>query len=1187
MDEGRRDDDILWEGEPKRGWLTVWPNQVGIVMLDGNFEYTFTERKRKLPKGDVRTYVASTALFTLSFWLRDPSDPSPPSEGVALDLPVLTADGQLVTGRIDLTLTVNEENVDSLLPLSGQRGAVGKGEVAQAVKGDVQAALSSGLQGKTFGDLRGDPEVFQGIRGALKSACALAVRQYGLWLRDLNVTWGLTPEEREGVKEQRHWSAVRDIEREAEIGEARPQQPRRVARRRWAVGGIAAAAAAGVIVLAAVVFGGSFGGGDDARTAAGPPAPAAAAAPAASEPTMTPTVIPPTAAPEGDSRLRGNDVGGSGNGVGGSGNDGGGGTPTVTPEGDSRLRGNDVGGSGNDVGGSRNDVGGGTLTATPEGDSRLRGNDVGGSGNDVGGDTLTATPEGDSRLRGNDGGGGTPTLTAVPTAIPTATLTAVPTAIPTATNTAIPTATLTPTVTPVPTATPTPTNTPPPTAVPTSTPIRGEQAGALLRTITVGGRVLSSPAVLGGTMYVGSDDGNLYAVDIASQRELWRYRAGARIASTPAVSKGVVYVGSNDRHLHAIDAASGELRWKYETGAEVFSSPAVSNGVVYVGSDDNHLYAFDAVSGELRWQYETEDWVSTAPAVGGGAVYARSEDGILHAVNAATGEGLWQQHTTGADRVSASPAFADGVVYAGGNTLRALDASSGERLWVYGVVGQAFYSPVVADGIVYVVDFGHLYAIDASTGALLWLRWDNGLGGGIQPTSAAPLVAEGAVYVQSEDGHLYALDALTGTLLWRYETGGVSGGPRADGGVVYVAANGGTVYGMVASSPLATAAPAQEREAGDLLWQYRADEDLLSQPAAANGTLYVGAEDSYLYAIDALTGALAWRYKTDYRLVTEPPTTADGTVYSRRADGMLYAMDARSGELRWQYQAGESAWTSPTVNEGVVFTGSGDGSVHAIDASTGSLIWRYRTEAAVIYAPLVTNDRVYVVSSDDGYWRDFWVDLSIYALDAYTGNLLWRRDGVYSRPSVADGVLYVWRRHSGGGYPFYEVNVWDASTGNYIWAWNTAQITNHDIQFSPGRLRVVDGVAYIISTSGQLLALNVRTGDELWSYESGTSKSLLGVANGVVYTGDAQLNASTGELLAPSQFVVVAGYRFDTSTGVPLWESTSGRPTIADGVIYTASGRNISAFLAPTPTNTVPEPTPTPTSTPSPLQTGR
>ena len=1149
MDEGRRDDDILWAGEPKRGWLTVWPNQVGVVMLDGNFEYTFTERKRKLPKGDVRTYVASTALFTLSFWLRDPSDPSPPSEGVALDLPVLTADGQLVTGRIDLTLSVLEDNVDSLLPLSGQRGAVGKEEVAQAVKGDVQAALSVGLQGKTFGDLRGDPDAFQGIRDALGKEFAASVRRYGLWMRNFSVTWGLTPEEREGVKEQRHLSTVRDIEREAEIGEARPQQqPRRMTRRRWAVVGIAGVAVVAVIGLAAAALGGSFGGPDDARTASAPPAPAAAAAPPPSDPTPTPSVIPaPTHVIPAPTHVIPANAG----------------THTPTP---------------------RPAAAQPAPTPTP---SVIPAN--------AGIHTPTPTPATASQAA--PAPTATPRAAATQSVAPTHTPTRAPTATAPPTNTPIPTATPTPTITPAPTATPTPTNTPPPTAVPTSTPISGEQAGALLRTITVGGRVLSSPTILGGTMYVGSDDGNLYAVDIASQRELWRYAAGARIASTPAVSKGVIYVGSNDRHLHAIDAASGELRWKYETGAEVFSSPAVSNGVVYVGSDDNHLYAFDAETGELRWQYETGDWVSTAPAVGGGAVYARSEDGMLHAVNAVTGEGLWQQHTSAAS-VSASPAFADGIVYTGGFALHAFDAASGERLWRYLIESREeemvylpAYSPAVADGIVYAgSDDGHLYAIDASTKALLWL-YD-----GIQPTEAAPIAAEGAVYVQSETGHLYALDAFTGGLLWRYETGGVYGGPRADGGVVYAAANDGKVYGMVTSSPLAAAAPAQEREAGDLLWRYRADRDLLSPPAASNGTLYAGANDGYLYAIDALTGALAWRYKTGV-LVSEPPTAADGAVYSRRTDGMLYAMDARSGELRWEYQAGESAKTSPTVNEGVVFTGSDDGSVHALDASTGSLIWRYRTEEAVHYPPMASNDAVYVVS-----WGEDAV-YTIYALDMFTGGLLWRynmRNQISEmQTAVVNDVVYVayhgYFHHSACGYrgscQVEMEDILDASTGEIL-------LNRYNMRNDSGvpSIAVGNGMMYKITSSDTRHALNadddLSTPKSIWSkiwnysewypgWSSEENQNSLLILGGVTYAYNYR---DPGTLHA-----------FDALTGKELWTHEFGEfgrldriPVIANGAMYVTDGRSVSAFVLPAlPSEGAATPTPTPVPTANPLQTGR
>ena len=64
--------------------------------------------------------------------------------------------------------------------------------------------------------------------------------------------------------------------------------------------------------------------------------------------------------------------------------------------------------------------------------------------------------------------------------------------------------------------------------------------------------------------------------------------------SSPAVVDGVVYVGSNDDYVYALDARSGELRWRYETGGDVDSSPAVVDGVVYVGSEDDYVYALDA-----------------------------------------------------------------------------------------------------------------------------------------------------------------------------------------------------------------------------------------------------------------------------------------------------------------------------------------------------------------------------------------------------------------------------------------------------------------------------------------------------------------------------------------------------------------------------------------------------------------
>jgi outer membrane protein assembly factor BamB len=62
--------------------------------------------------------------------------------------------------------------------------------------------------------------------------------------------------------------------------------------------------------------------------------------------------------------------------------------------------------------------------------------------------------------------------------------------------------------------------------------------------------------------------------------------------SSPAVANGVVYVGSEDGNMYALNAATGAKEWSYTTGNSVISSPAVANGVVYVGSNDQRVYAF-------------------------------------------------------------------------------------------------------------------------------------------------------------------------------------------------------------------------------------------------------------------------------------------------------------------------------------------------------------------------------------------------------------------------------------------------------------------------------------------------------------------------------------------------------------------------------------------------------------------
>jgi outer membrane protein assembly factor BamB len=311
-------------------------------------------------------------------------------------------------------------------------------------------------------------------------------------------------------------------------------------------------------------------------------------------------------------------------------------------------------------------------------------------------------------------------------------------------------------------------------------------------TFTTGNAVDSSPAVVDGTLYVGSTDGNVYALNESTGAKLWSYATGTAVYSSPAVVNGVVYVGSNNGDVYALSAATGAKLWSYDTGGYVFSSPTVASGVVYVGSGGNSVYALSAATGTKLWSYATGNAVESSPAVANNVVYVGSDDDNVYALNASTGAKLWSYATTGA--AESSPTVADGVVYIGSNNgeLYALNAATGAELWSYLTGGSVEPSPAVAEGVVYVGSItGTVYAVNAATGSELW-SYATGSGVGY----ASPVVANGVVYVGSGNDDLYALDAATGARLWSYLTAGsiYYGSPAVANGVVYVGAGDDNVY---------------------------------------------------------------------------------------------------------------------------------------------------------------------------------------------------------------------------------------------------------------------------------------------------------------------------------------------------------------------------------------------------------
>ena len=436
----------------------------------------------------------------------------------------------------------------------------------------------------------------------------------------------------------------------------------------------------------------------------------------------------------------------------------------------------------------------------------------------------------------------------------------------------------------------------------------------------------------------------------------------------------------------------------------------------------------------------------------------------------------WRHATDGSDlpyrsdgKVVTSPKVADGIVYAASddNSVYAVDAISGERLWKHNV-GHGFISGLtVTDDALYVGEFGALALEIGETASQARLLWTHPSG---SPLHAPPALADGVIYLNAEDGYIYALDAASGDGLWRYRTGGVRPALALPEDKL------SERYARSLFRDLLTA---------DWRYHYAVGNALYSSPAVANGVVYAGAGVS-LFALDAASGELLWRYQTGADDLISPVVAA-GIVYAGAADN-LHALDAVSGQQVWRFQARGYLRSPPVVTEGVVYFTTGDengrGHVYALDAGVGEAVWHAVSDDFISVTPVVTAGAAFV-GTHGGY---------VYAFDAGTGAELWRHfvdTGIYGAPLVVDGVVF-------GGQYAGVLFALDAATGDRLWSFDT----DRNVFFAPA---VVDGVVYSSAVSGPLYALDAATGKILWQSDTpfGLAFTPVVVDDVVYYAGSA------------------------------------------------------------------------------------
>jgi outer membrane protein assembly factor BamB len=190
-------------------------------------------------------------------------------------------------------------------------------------------------------------------------------------------------------------------------------------------------------------------------------------------------------------------------------------------------------------------------------------------------------------------------------------------------------------------------------------------------------------------------------------------------------------------------------------------------------------------------------------------------------------------------------------------------------------------------------------------------------------------------------------------------------------------------------------------QTGAVQWQFDASESIYSSPVIdENGTIYVGSDDHYLYAISP-DGSLKWKYLTADEIVASPLIAADGTIYAAHgsgtgaANGALLALD-RSGNLKWKYElVGIPSQCAPTISKDgkTVYISSGDmvghpRKLYAIN-SDGSLRWTFGGKEGQdrldIYSPAFSPDGTTMYMP--GYYKLFAVDTSgVQVWEFFTGS---------------------------------------------------------------------------------------------------------------------------------------------------------------------------------------------------------
>jgi polyvinyl alcohol dehydrogenase (cytochrome) len=436
----------------------------------------------------------------------------------------------------------------------------------------------------------------------------------------------------------------------------------------------------------------------------------------------------------------------------------------------------------------------------------------------------------------------------------------------------------------------------------------------------------------------------LTAADLPTLKLKWAFGlpGGVEAYSQPTVAGGRVYVGSDSGQIYALDAGSGCVHWSFLAGAGVRTAPVLARlgarQALFIGDMKANLYALDASSGALIWTARADDQpltrITDTPAVAGGRLYvgtSSSEEisglqasyeccrnrGTVSAFDAATGKRIWKFYTLEPARVLGKKPDGRRIWGPAGVSVWASPTVDLKRGLLYVATGDSFTEPAapLSDAIV---------ALSLKTGKVVWshqeTKGDAYMTGCEAPGPNCPQGKNGPDYDFASSAVLQTLKSGRQVLVAGHKGGGV---------VALDPDNRGAVLWRVMLAKKSASAR------GDIVYGGAAD----------HGAAYFALQETAaLTALDLATGRTLWQTP-----VAPPPDRADrvgsaaavsaipGVVFSGGWDGVLRAYDSASGRPIWSYdtvrpfqtvngveaKGGSMGAPGVSVSGGMLYVGSG------------------------------------------------------------------------------------------------------------------------------------------------------------------------------------------------------------------------------------------------------------------------